>query len=188
VTLSDVNLIVNHNVTYSFDPSAFVVNNGTIRTSVGSFTVFYGAVSGSGAYTAVRPNTTYGTMGVYYSDVQSVYHAYTFSVKYHKDDSNVDAKLFYTYAINKDNDSNERNYSGIAYIEMGIEPDDRFERQAREEAAERGWKYEKLAGDMTLVRRLVDGPWDDERFLVVPPGGRVAASFDEKIIRLETRG
>ena len=77
-----------------------------------------------------------------------------------------------------------RNYSGLTFIEMGIEPDDRFERQAREEAAERGWRYEKLAGDMTLIQRLVDGPWDDERFLVVPPGGRVATSFNERIVKL----
>ena len=41
---------------------------------------------------------------------------------------------------------------------------------------------------MTLVQQLVDGPWDDERFLVVPPGGRVAASFDEKIIKVEGLG
>ncbi|MGO8745785.1 MAG: DUF1638 domain-containing protein [Thermoguttaceae bacterium] len=78
-----------------------------------------------------------------------------------------------------------RNYSGAAFIEMGVEPDDRFERRAREQAAEKGWKFEKLKGDMRLIQTLVDGPWDDDRFLVVPPGGRVAASFDEKIIRLE---
>ena len=77
-----------------------------------------------------------------------------------------------------------RNYSGLTYIEMGVEPDDRFERQAREEAAERGWRFEKLAGDMTLIERLVNGPWDDERFLVVPPGGRVATSFNERIVKL----
>jgi len=77
-----------------------------------------------------------------------------------------------------------RNYSGLTFIEMGIEPDDRFERQAREEAARRGWNFEKLAGDMTLLQRLVDGPWNEDRFLVVPPGGRVAASFDEKIIKV----
>ena len=29
-----------------------------------------------------------------------------------------------------------RNYSGMAFIEMGIEPDDRFERQARQQAAD----------------------------------------------------
>jgi hypothetical protein len=77
-----------------------------------------------------------------------------------------------------------RNYSGLTFIEMGIEPDDRFEQQARQQAAERGWKFEKLAGDMTLVQQLVNGPWNDERFLVVPPGGRVASSFDEKIIKV----
>lgn len=76
-----------------------------------------------------------------------------------------------------------RNYSGIAYIEMGIEPDDRFERHSREAAARQGWKYEKLPGDMSLLQSLVDGPWDEDRFLVVPPGGRVAASFDEKILK-----
>lgn len=78
-----------------------------------------------------------------------------------------------------------RNYSGIAYIEMGVEPDDRFERRAREQAAEKGWKYEKLAGDMSLVQALVDGPWDAERFLVVPPGHRVAPSFDDAILKAQ---
>jgi hypothetical protein len=76
-----------------------------------------------------------------------------------------------------------RNYSGMTFIEMGIEPDDRFERRAQQQAAERGWKYQKLAGDMTLIQQLVDGPWDAERFLVVPPGHRVAASYDEQIIK-----
>jgi hypothetical protein len=76
-----------------------------------------------------------------------------------------------------------RNYSGLAFIEMGIEPDDRFERRTREEAAERGWKYEKLAGDMALIQALVDGPWDEARFLVVPPGHRIAPSFDDNVIK-----
>jgi len=72
----------------------------------------------------------------------------------------------------------------MTFIEMGIEPDDRFERQARQQAAERGWKFEKLVGDMTLVQQLVNGPWDDERFSS-SPGGHVASSFDEKIIKVE---
>jgi hypothetical protein len=76
-----------------------------------------------------------------------------------------------------------RNYSGLTFIEMGIEPDDRFERQSQQQAAERGWKFQKVPGDMTLIQQLVDGPWAAERFLVVPPGSRVAASFDEQIIK-----
>ena len=66
-----------------------------------------------------RPNTTYGTMGMYYSDATSLYHAYTFSMKYHKDGSDFDAQLYYTYSINKDSDSNERNYSGISIQDAG---------------------------------------------------------------------
>lgn len=78
-----------------------------------------------------------------------------------------------------------RNYWALAYIEMGIEPDDHFERHTRQLAAQRNWKFEKLQGDMRLIQSLVDGPWDEDRFLVVPPGHRVAPAFDERVIRTE---
>jgi hypothetical protein len=78
---------------------------------------------------------------------------------------------------------NMRHYAGLTYIEMGIEPDDRFERQSREDAEARGWKYERLAGDMSLLQALLDGPWDEDRFLVVPPGREIAPSFNEHVIK-----
>jgi hypothetical protein len=78
-----------------------------------------------------------------------------------------------------------RNYCQYTFIAMGIEPDDRFERQARAEAAQRGWKFERLQGSMRLVQQLLDGPWDEEHFLVVPPGQRVAPSYDERVIKAE---
>ena len=65
--------------------------------------------------------------------------------------------------------------------------DDRFEQHTRDEAAEKGWAFEKLSGDLSLIQRLVDGQWDDAEFLVVLPGQRVAASYDETIITLETK-
>ncbi len=75
-----------------------------------------------------------------------------------------------------------RRYSRLAFIEMGVEPDDRFERFSRARAAEKGWAFEKLQGDLTLLRDLVNGPWDDERFLRVPPGHRIAARYDEGVV------
>jgi len=78
-----------------------------------------------------------------------------------------------------------RNYGQLTYIQMGIEPDDRFERHTRDLAAERGWKYDHVRGDLALLRALVDGPWDDDRFLVVQPGQQVAASFDQGVLKAE---
>lgn len=61
-----------------------------------------------------RPNTAYYQIMQYRSDAESWYHAVTFSAKYHKDDSPLEAQIFYTYSTNKDNDSNERNFSSYS--------------------------------------------------------------------------
>ena len=81
-----------------------------------------------------------------------------------------------------------KNYGGYTFIEMGVEPDDRFEHHARQKAEQMGWRFEKLQGDMTLIHQLVEGDWPADRFLVVQPGYRVAASFDEQVIRTEKNG
>jgi hypothetical protein len=78
---------------------------------------------------------------------------------------------------------NMRHYAGLTSIAMGVEPDDRFQRQSKDEAEARGWQYEELSGDMRLLQGLLDGPWDDGRYLVVPPGKRIAASFDHQVIK-----
>ncbi|MFB3785171.1 MAG: DUF1638 domain-containing protein [bacterium] len=78
-----------------------------------------------------------------------------------------------------------RNYKQITFIEMGLEPDGRFEAEARRMAAERGWAFEKAPGDMGLIQRLLDGPWDEPEYLVVPPGWRVAAEYSDQILMRE---
>lgn len=78
-----------------------------------------------------------------------------------------------------------QHYSQFTYIRTGVEPDGSFEQQTRDEAAKRGWQFEKVAGDLLLLRRLVGGVWDEADFLVVPPGYRIAASFDEHILTAE---
>ena len=78
-----------------------------------------------------------------------------------------------------------KNYSKFTYIDMGIGPDASFEQQAREEAAQRGWKFEKLMGDLGMFRRLVNGIWDEKEFLVVPPGRQVVADYGEGLISIK---
>lgn len=74
------------------------------------------------------------------------------------------------------------HYKRLAFIEMGVEPDDRFERQAREKAGSKGWDFEKLKGKMSLIDRLLSGDWDHEDILRVPPGSEIVPSYDEKVI------
>ncbi len=78
-----------------------------------------------------------------------------------------------------------KHYRQFTFIEMGIEPDNRFEEQARAEAASRGWEFEKIRGDMGLIQRLADGPWGEHEFLVVPAGSRVVVREDDAILGAE---
>jgi hypothetical protein len=78
-----------------------------------------------------------------------------------------------------------KHYTQFTFIQMGVEPDGSFERRTREEAGQRGWKFEKVSGDMSMLQRLVDGIWDENEFLLVPPGWRVVARYDEGIIAAE---
>lgn len=78
-----------------------------------------------------------------------------------------------------------KNYRKMTFIEMGIEPDDRFERHTRELASKRDLQFEKVPGDLSMVQRLVDGSWDEKEFLVVEPGWRLVAKYDEEIIGAE---
>lgn len=77
------------------------------------------------------------------------------------------------------------HYRQFTYIEMGVEPDERFERETMRRAAEHGWKYEKVRGDLALVEGLVAGDWNGTDFLVVEPGHRVVARYDDGIIGTE---
>lgn len=76
-----------------------------------------------------------------------------------------------------------RNYVQLTYIDMGVGPPGIHEAETRAEAEKRGWKFDRVEGDMGLLRRLVDGPWDEEDFLVVPPGAAIAPAYDARVVK-----
>jgi hypothetical protein len=78
-----------------------------------------------------------------------------------------------------------RAYRQLTYIRTGLEPDGRFEQQARAEAERRGWRFDLVEGDLRLFEQLLQGSWDDRDFLVVPPGWRVRACYHEGVLGKE---
>ncbi len=48
--------------------------------------------------------------------------------------------------------------------------------------AERGWSFEEVPGDLGLLQRMLDGPWEANDFLVLKPGEKVVAAYDGQII------
>ena len=76
----------------------------------------------------------------------------------------------------------KQSYTQLTYIRTGLEPDDSFEQQARDEAARRQWTYELFEGGTGFFNRLLAGDWNSREFLVVPPGKRVQARYDESVM------
>lgn len=55
------------------------------------------------------------------------------------------------------------------------------ESACRDCARHLGWTFRRLPGDPTLLSDLLTGPWDDTRFLVVPPGRVIRAAADGRL-------
>ncbi len=73
-------------------------------------------------------------------------------------------------------------HSAAGYTDLRLPGDDEHRRYAERCAAALGWGFDYHPGDGTLLRDLLFGPWDDRRFLVVPPGQRIVHTADEAII------
>jgi hypothetical protein len=81
----------------------------------------------------------------------------------------------------------QAHYQRAVYIDMGVGDGASIERQAQEEAARRGWCFQRQNGDLNLLRRLLAGEWDQD-FLVIQPGQQIAVSYDEGVVTCQDRG
>jgi hypothetical protein len=105
-------------------------------------------------------------------DMQSVYEEYV--QKYGTDNADYLMEVMGAW---------KQHYHRAAFIDMGVSDGSQVESTAQDEAARRGWNFERLAGDLVLIRRLLDGDWHDD-FLEVPPGQQVRMVNDENILTL----
>jgi len=70
-----------------------------------------------------------------------------------------------------------------SFIDLGTGECEQDADYARRCADWLGWRFEHLRGDPALLRDLLHGRWDDERFQIVEPGEELAHSPDERILR-----
>lgn len=73
------------------------------------------------------------------------------------------------------------HYNRAAFIDLGVGDPSAVEGKARQEAAAKGWTFDRLLGNLVLIRKLTHGQWDDG-FLQVPPGGTIEVSYDSSVV------
>ena len=75
----------------------------------------------------------------------------------------------------------QAHYQRAVYVDMGVGNGKQVEQLAQKDAADRGWTFERMEGDLVLVKKLLFGEWDDD-FQILQPGERLGMTFDEKIV------
>lgn len=76
----------------------------------------------------------------------------------------------------------QQHYQRAVYIDLGIGNGREIEQKAISEAAHRGWTFERMNGDLILIRNLLEGNWDNRDFLKISPGHEIAMTGDETIV------
>ncbi len=72
------------------------------------------------------------------------------------------------------------------YLDLGTDKAQTEAQYAQQCADWLGWKFEHLQGDPSLLRDLLWGHWDSERFQIIDPGEQLGQSPDDSIMRAET--
>jgi hypothetical protein len=71
------------------------------------------------------------------------------------------------------------------YLDLGTDDAKAQSDYARKCADWLGWKFEHLHGDPALLRDLLWGNWDENRFQLIDPGMQLGHAPDESILRAE---
>jgi hypothetical protein len=78
-----------------------------------------------------------------------------------------------------------KNYKRLAYIDTQVGDFQRYKEESQAKAREHGWEYDELQGDVNLLMRLLNGEWDEQDFLVIPPQRTLEPTFDDRVVGLK---
>ncbi len=77
-----------------------------------------------------------------------------------------------------------KEYENLYFIKSDIIPDEEALARSKEIASEFGWAHTTVEGDSGFIFDMFKGGWDD-RFLVCPPGHRIAPEYTGKKVIAE---
>lgn len=79
-----------------------------------------------------------------------------------------------------------KEYERATFISVGLCDETKYKEYTKECAEYLGWSYDEVEGDTSLLQGLVDGKWDEGKYLVVKPGKTFAQDVtSEGIIKSE---
>ena len=88
-----------------------------------------------------------------------------------------------------------KNYNKMTYIDVSIiqtggntihfGDSDKYREKTKQKAAECGWEYEEIKGDIRLLEKLLNGDWNRDEFLIVPPDKKIISSYTDEIVSFE---
>lgn len=81
-------------------------------------------------------------------------------------------------------DAWQSHYERAAFIDMGLGENGTAESRALADAKRYDWRFERMTGDLILVKRLLDGNWTEEDFLILQPGQTIEMIGGDEIIRI----
>jgi len=75
-----------------------------------------------------------------------------------------------------------QTYERATYVDLGVTDTAEDVAYTCRCAKWLGWQFDRQHGDLDLLRKLVCGPWDAERFLVLEPGQAARMTGDDRIV------
>jgi hypothetical protein len=79
-----------------------------------------------------------------------------------------------------------KTYNRATYVDLDIAVTEQDLQFTRDCARWLGWQFDRQHGDPSLLRDLLDGNWDNDRFLVLQPGQAARMTADEQIVTAVT--
>jgi len=75
-----------------------------------------------------------------------------------------------------------KTYDRATFVDLTVGQTDHDVEYTKECADWLGWRYDYQRGDPDLIRAMLDGRWDEQRFVVLEPGQTVRMTADERVI------